>query len=72
MANARQQTHLLFLPETQPQNPFNVTHHEIQNQCEWTAMGRTERTWKSSEVIEKCEFNNTEPQSDIFYLKDAG
>lgn len=72
MANARLQIHLLFIPETESQNPFNITHHETQNQCERTAMEGTERTLKSSEVIGKCEFRNKEPQSGIFYLKDAG
>lgn len=72
MANARQQIHLLLIPETQPQNLFNVPHHKTQNQCQRTAMERKERTSKSSEVIGKCEFSNAEPWSKIFYLKDAG
>lgn len=35
-------------------------------------MERQERTSKSSEVTGKWEFSNVEPQSEIFYLKDAG
>lgn len=72
MANARQQIHLLFTPETQPQNLFNVTHHETQSQYHRSAMERTERTSKSSEVIGKCGINNIESWNEIFYLKDAG
>lgn len=72
MAKARQQIWLLFIPETQPQNLFNVTHQKTQNQCQRTAMERTERTLKSSEVIRNYEFSNTEPQTEFFYLKDAG
>lgn len=42
----------------QPQNLFNVTYHETQNQYHRTVMERTERSLKSSEVNRKYEFSN--------------
>lgn len=69
MANARQQVHVLFTPEAQPQNLVSVTHHKTQNQYQKTVMERTERISKSSVVTGKCELSNIEPWSKIFYLE---